>query len=334
MCPLTDKEKEFMLSTNLKTYKEIADYLHRDRSSVRRFLLKNGITKNKRNNFKPTQDDINYIKENYMHMNSRDIAEKLGCSMSYVNKIGKEVSGGNKKYRRYYFNEDYFKNITTYKQAYWLGFIMADGCVYSRDQHESLMHIGLSINDKEHLYKFKESIESTHPIKTYKRKDGREYCSINLVSDELCNDLRKYGCYENKTGKIKMPKFNNNELTWGFIHGYIDGDGSIAISNEGNYNTYRLQIVGNLELLESINEFTSSFNIFGRIKEDNRDYSFKFYSLTYQRMEFLNAIFDNTYNKDIIYLDRKKKRVEKFYDEKYDKNKEYYNLTNKIKIIK
>ena len=47
----------------------------------------------------------------------------------------------------------------------------------------------------------------------------------------------------------------------GFIHGYIDGDGSIAISNEGNYNTYRLQIVGNLELLESINEFTSSFNI-------------------------------------------------------------------------
>ena len=30
----------------------------------------------------------------------------------------------------------------------------------------------------------------------------------------------------------------------------------------------------------------------------------------------------------------KKKRVEKFYDEKYDKNKEYYNLTNKIKIIK
>ena len=80
MSHFTDKEKEFMLSTNLKTYKEIAEYLHRDRSSVRRFLLKNGITKNKRNNFNPTQDDINYIKENYMHMNSRDIAEKLGCN--------------------------------------------------------------------------------------------------------------------------------------------------------------------------------------------------------------------------------------------------------------
>ncbi len=282
--------------------------------------------------FKPTEKDIEYIKENYMSMNSKDIASKLGCSVSYVNKIGKTVSNGKKKKRRYYFNENYFENINTYEQSYWLGFIMADGCVYSRDNHESLLRICLNNQDYNHVVKFKNELKSNHPIKTYEL-NNHKYCAITLVSDKLCNDLRMYGCFERKTGKIRLPEFNDDVLTWAFIHGYIDGDGSISITNMGNYDRYKLDIVGNIELLEAINSFTSRFNIIGKIHEDKRDYSFKFYSLTYQRTEFLNEIFNNTYNKNIVYLDRKMENVIKFYKYKYDKNKEYYNLKDKIKVI-
>ncbi len=33
------------------------------------------------------------------------------------------------KNRKYFFNQQFFKNIDSEEKAYWLGFLMADGCV-------------------------------------------------------------------------------------------------------------------------------------------------------------------------------------------------------------
>lgn len=277
----------------------------------------------------PNDEDKNFILENYMKMTSSQIANILGCSASYVKKIGRQVSKGNKKRNSYFCNENYFENIETYEQSYWLGFIMADGCIHQRRSNcnaQKMIVINLQYKDIEHLNKFKQAIESNHPI-TKISHNNKEYCRICIVSDKMANDLSVYGCVERKTGSIKMPNFNTDELKFGFIHGYIDGDGSITITKDKNVYRYRLSIVGNQEIIKDIDNFLfTKFGFHGIIREDKRNYSFPFYSISWERMEQLNLIFLHTYLKEIIYLDRKYERVIKYYSEKYDKNKEYYNL--------
>lgn len=249
-------------------------------------------------------------------------------------KIGKEVSYGKKAKKLYFCDENYFDEVDTYEKAYWLGFIMADGCIYKRknnDNCQKWLRITLANEDTHHLEKFKKSINSNHRIgKVTRKSDNREYSSITIVSDKLTNSLAKYGCVERKTGNIEFPNFEDSTLNWGFIHGYIDGDGSISISKDKNVYRYKLSIVGNKELLLGIQCFINNQGANGILREDSRDYSFDFYELYFERMELLNLIFTNTYNKEIIYLDRKFDRVKRYYNEKYDNNKEFYNLRHPL----
>ena len=54
--------------------------------------------------------------------------------------------------RKYFFNEDYFKNVDSEEKAYWLGFIAADGCILEN----GTLKIGLAEKDSLHLEKFNE----------------------------------------------------------------------------------------------------------------------------------------------------------------------------------
>lgn len=278
--------------------------------------------------YMPTEEDINYIKDNYMNKTSAEIAKTLGCSSSYIKKIGKTISNGNKRSNRYYCNFDYFKEIDSYDKAYWLGFLMADGCIYSRnkDKSQSWCRLSLKSDDENHIAKFKESIGSNHNILKNTKKSGHSYCNINIVSDIFVSNLRKYGCVENKTGKIILPNFNNDELTWAFILVYFDGDGSISKLKDRNVYKYRFSIVGNYELLREIQKFLQKYDINANIREDKREYSFPFYEMYFERMEYCKNFIDNTYLRFDIYLDRKYNRAMEYLEYKYDENKLYYNL--------
>ena len=57
----------------------------------------------------------------------------------------------------YKYNKKYFEVIDTEEKAYWLGFIAADGNV-RKDFLK--MRIELNIKDKNHLEKFKKSLDT------------------------------------------------------------------------------------------------------------------------------------------------------------------------------
>lgn len=92
--------------------------------------------------------------------------------------------------RLYSYDEKFFEIIDNEEKSYWLGFIMADGCIT-----KNKLIISLSEKDKSHLEKFKESIQSTHPIKTYKCQSG--YSNVNknrsilqIIDEKIVNDLQ------------------------------------------------------------------------------------------------------------------------------------------------
>ena len=149
------------------------------------------------------------------------------------------------------FNEDYFENIVTERQAYFLGLLAADGNVSDK---RNTISLGLNKEDGlELLEEFKKELNSTGTICTH--KDKRVDCKrktmvcMQFTSPKTKEDLKKVGIGPKKTSDLCYPKINK-ELNRHFIRGFIDGDGSFYYSR----NTIYFSLVGTKSILESIQQ--------------------------------------------------------------------------------
>ena len=97
----------------------------------------------------------------------------------------------NNCYKTKSVNEDFFEKIDTPEKAYILGFIYADGYIVNgiKGKNKDSLGITLSNEDKEHIDKFKKSIDSNHPIRIYKTKYGTNSARIIIQDEELVADL-------------------------------------------------------------------------------------------------------------------------------------------------
>lgn len=108
--------------------------------------------------------------------------------------------------RKYTINENFFKEINTPEQAYWLGFLDADGYVY-----RNKIILALQKQDESTIKKFLTSIGSNKSIK-YKTVlfDGKKECHQAYVSVDsivMVQDLAKYGCTTKKSLVLAPPTF-------------------------------------------------------------------------------------------------------------------------------
>ena len=182
-----------------------------------------------------TEDEVKKIYyEEYIgqHIGTHTLKRKYHCHIyEQFKKYNLPIRNDKEKNKKYICNNSYFENIDTQEKAYWLGFIYADGYI-GKNNNNGRFGISLSTEDIDHLYKFKESIESSHPINKYRvssgYKIGAEYCRIIICEEKLVNDLIKQGCVYNKTNILSPPNIDK-KLRRHFIRGYMDGDGSIII---------------------------------------------------------------------------------------------------------
>lgn len=145
--------------------------------------------------------------------------------------------------RKNLFNEDFFKDIESEKQAYWLGFIMADGsvCQTSRScTRVNRLHINISQKDRCLLEKFILDIDAVNviiddyiPKGTY---STNPMCRMYLNSVSMCDDLAIHGISSRKTGKEQIPNTVPDHLIRHFIRGFFDGDGSVSRSSSCTIN--------------------------------------------------------------------------------------------------
>lgn len=127
--------------------------------------------------------------------------------------------------KKYNCNYNFFENIDTQEKAYWLGFLFADGYHNGKE-----VVINLKASDGEHLEKFKNNIESNHPITYGIDKTKYQKASFRISSKKMCSDLDSHGCIRRKSLVLQYPKHIPPHLERHFVRGYFDGDGYVSKS--------------------------------------------------------------------------------------------------------
>jgi len=131
--------------------------------------------------------------------------------------------------RRYLLDESVFDVITP-ESAYWIGFLMADGCVTGgTGGHGYKLAVGLAEKDVRHLESLRSFLKSNHPLhEVVQQRAGRQHAATYLIvcSDRLCRALISHGVAERKTFTARAS--SNLTFNRDFWRGLVDGDGSLG----------------------------------------------------------------------------------------------------------
>jgi transposase-like protein len=154
--------------------------------------------------------------------------------------------------------EDFFEEITTEEQAYFLGWMISDGSVKS-----SLEGIEITVSPKDDyiLKVFCDSLGTQKPLERvigtgYSK--GQEYSRLAVFSKQLVNSLIKLGVVPSKSSKTIYPNIKEDSaIQSALIRGLFDGDGCISINKKGQGRTFYL--VGTYPLLFGVSLALSKY---------------------------------------------------------------------------
>ena len=246
-------------------------------------------------------------------LSCQKIADKLQCSEPYISKRlrAKGISKrNNKEYRtKQYFNHYIFDAIDTETSAYWLGVLMADGCVMIKKSGQHV--IALAVKDHEIIQKFIESLNGNFAVKQYKDVYG-----VYLTSEHMVQSLCSYGCVPRKSLILQFPKLPIKVIPH-FIRGYFDGDGSVIVSKAKNrnntsrvYRTISICICGTHDFLQVLQT-----HIGGNLSKEKRRIT-NTWKLTFSGANKCRTFYQYLYTDATLYLSRKKNKFEDYYKER------------------
>ena len=181
----------------------------------------------------------------------KSISKYFKISESVIYSRFKKINLKSIDFRRNTVCHNFFSNDNP-KSFYWAGFIAADGCVCMQDGKYKQLRIELSSKDYDHLLKFKEAIDFTGNVYLTKRKS----CIIVINSENIFDDLHRFGIVKNKTFTYKIPtKILLSKHVNHFLRGYFDGDG--CLSRTLSKNEYVSQMSFNMVGTKNfINQFS------------------------------------------------------------------------------
>jgi hypothetical protein len=122
--------------------------------------------------------------------------------------------------RKYTLNEAFFDEISSELQAYWLGFVSADGGII-RSGRTFALRVELAAKDRGHLLQLREDVGSNKPLVPH----GRAFC-LNLDSWRMVEALERLGVGPRKSTTLQAWE-GPPELMRHYWRGMVDGDGCI-----------------------------------------------------------------------------------------------------------
>lgn len=307
MKKLFNKEQEEFIISNYLTmkYDDIAKSLGNYTSTqITGWLNNNGYKKGHNSIF--SKDDIEYIKKNYLSMTYGEIANNIGFTEKQV----KGWINHNCDRKNRTFNDEYFSEIKTPNQAYWLGFIYADGWVTKNVVGRNYeLGIELCDIDKQQLIDFNNELGGVHNIKHshYEKYicDNENISITNTVgiriySKQIVEDLIKHNVLENKTLKADYPIVRDN-LFFDFLRGYIDGDGCIYV-NQNKISASQVNITSShSEVLNYIKDKLFLYEIKSKVYKEKEN-KYRIYINYKDAIKLLDLIY---YDSNVQKLNRK-----------------------------
>lgn len=214
---------------------------------------------------------------------------------------------------QHHYNQNVFENVNTEEKAYWLGFIMADGCIVKEGKG---LEIGLKASDKEHLIKFIKFINGDENMLSYKKnsavKNGKlfDIVRVSIGCKKMCQDLAKYGVYPRKSLITTFPNYLDVHLIRHFIRGYFDGDGCISCTfDKRGALYYTISLISTKPFCESLMDILEKGKITKVKLLDRHNQMFIWCKRgTNQIKIFLNYIYKDAN----VYLDRKYQKYLEF----------------------
>ena len=301
------KKRVIILYCRGKTHKEISKIVGKGEKTIQAIVKHYWIGRN--HNWKTTERFERKVIYLYTHTNvgatkiSRYLGVKEGLVCTILKRNGVSIKTPD-SFRRYDLNEHYFDVIDTEEKAYWLGFLMADGC-NSRDR---AIKFSLNKQDLDSLEKFNKSIGSNAPIKD----DQHDMKTLMIHSRRLVNELMKYGFIRNKTHQVVFPDLEE-EFYRHFIRGLFDGDGCITVgikkSARGKTKGASFMIAGTEMVLTTIQEILINNCQVSRTKLIKRK---SIHVLTYGGTRMLERIYHYLYDDSTIYMERKYAKFTQF----------------------
>jgi hypothetical protein len=183
-----------------------------------------------------------------------------------------------------------FLNLNSDAVQYWLGYLAADGCI---SDNGSITACSIDKILIENICSF---INRNINVCTNTPKIGRTQYSFSFSNKEVANYLSDLGLTPRKTLNIKM----NIPLTFPFIRGLIDGDGSIKIKSK---NSIVVSIASaSLEFANQIVEFLTSNGITCKLSKE------KIYIIRMASINNVYNLYRYLYYNASFYLQRKKDR--------------------------
>ena len=138
-------------------------------------------------------------------------------------------------------NETYFSNITSEEQAYWLGFIAADGNINDSSSKTALrLRVMLSQRDGSHVEKLKAAIGYSGDVRYHDSRSGTTIthkASIDIASHQMASDLIACGVTPRKSFTLQ-PWDGPLYLMRHYWRGLFDGNGSLFTSKNGNWSAH------------------------------------------------------------------------------------------------
>lgn len=244
-----------------------------------------------------------------------DILKKWGISGRHYKDIILKKGGVLKKIPSWYsFNIDYFEKIDTEDKAYFLGFIVADGCINSKKNSISIIQKETYI-----LHEFKNYINFEGNIFN---SNTSNISSITVTSSKTKSDLEKLGICSNKTYDVKYPSISE-DLENHFMRGVFDGDGCISLRTDKRDNSQRGQVNICSGSYDFIKEYYSKLVKYANLSGKNsiRTPKGSYYVIDWGGLTDVENIYNFLYKNASVYLRRKRQTFDKVVSITTEKNK-------------
>ena len=216
-----------------------------------------------------------------------------------------------KGWKKHNVNENYFDEIDTEEKAYYLGLIMADGCVYRGPSPRSyIFQINLSSKDKKELERMNEAFSSDYQIYDVAGSHNNMISELCISNTRFCRGLMEHGITLRKTENCHFPDFMNEHLTNCFLKGFFDGDGNIYHNPNRRKHNLQFSMIGTFDFISGAQQYLSENDIPSFIYKASK--TDKVVILATSSYKAIQQLYKLLYNNDAPFYSRKKEIFDRY----------------------